>query len=41
MAVWDTGIGTVPEDQQRIFEKFQQAGNELTRTKKGLVWAWC
>jgi signal transduction histidine kinase len=33
--VIDTGVGIAPEDQERIFEKFRQAANPLTREYEG------
>jgi Na+/proline symporter/nitrogen-specific signal transduction histidine kinase len=33
--VTDNGIGIAPEDQERIFARFQQAGNTLTDKPKG------
>lgn len=33
--VQDTGIGIAPEDQERIFEKFQQADNSASRSYPG------
>jgi signal transduction histidine kinase/CheY-like chemotaxis protein len=35
ISVWDTGIGIAPEDQQRIFEEFQQVGKGLTGKTEG------
>jgi signal transduction histidine kinase len=35
VAVEDTGIGVAPEDQERIFEKFQQVGDTLTDKPRG------
>ncbi len=35
VAVADTGMGVAPEDQQRIFEDFQQADSSPTRTHGG------
>jgi len=33
--VSDTGIGNNPEDQERIFEEFQQAGSDYTKKAEG------
>lgn len=35
VAVWDTGVGIAEEDQQRIFEEFQQAEQGLTDKSEG------
>src|SRR5712692_8936570 len=35
IAVWDTGVGIAAEDQQRIFEEFQQVGKGLTEKPEG------
>ena len=35
IAVSDTGLGIAPEDQQRIFEEFQQVDSSSTRKKGG------
>ncbi|HEX2520617.1 MAG TPA: response regulator, partial [Terriglobia bacterium] len=35
IAVWDTGVGIALEDQQRIFEEFQQVGQGLTGKTEG------
>jgi signal transduction histidine kinase/DNA-binding response OmpR family regulator/HAMP domain-containing protein len=35
IAVWDTGVGIEPQDQQRIFEEFQQVAQGLTRKTEG------
>ncbi len=35
IAIWDTGIGIAPEDQQRVFEEFQQVGETLTGKPEG------
>ncbi len=35
IAVSDTGVGIAPEDQQRIFEEFQQVDTSSTRRKGG------
>ena len=35
ISVWDTGIGIKPEDQERIFETFEQVGSEDTRNQQG------
>src|SRR5499427_4906980 len=35
IAVWDTGVGIAPEDQQRIFEEFQQVGRGLAGKTEG------
>jgi len=33
--VWDTGVGIAVQDQERVFEKFQQVGDTLTGKPKG------
>jgi signal transduction histidine kinase len=35
ISVWDTGVGIAEQDQQRIFEEFQQAEQELTDKAEG------
>jgi signal transduction histidine kinase/CheY-like chemotaxis protein len=35
IAVWDTGVGIAPQDQQRIFEEFQQVGRGLSGKTEG------
>ncbi|MCK5362475.1 MAG: HAMP domain-containing histidine kinase, partial [Gammaproteobacteria bacterium] len=35
IAVWDSGVGIALEDQQRIFEEFQQAERGLTDKQEG------
>jgi len=35
IAVRDTGIGSAPEDQSRIFEEFQQARRQSERSREG------
>jgi signal transduction histidine kinase len=33
--VWDTGVGIAIQDQERVFEKFQQVGDTLKGKPKG------
>ena len=41
VAVTDTGVGIAPEDQERIFEKFQQVGDTLTDKPRGTGLGLC
>jgi signal transduction histidine kinase len=40
-SITDTGIGIAPEDQKRIFEKFQQVGDTLTDKPRGTGLGLC
>ena len=33
--MWDTGVGIAPENQERIFEEFQQVGGVYTEKREG------
>jgi signal transduction histidine kinase len=35
MSIADTGVGIAPEDQERVFEQFRQAGDTLTDKPRG------
>jgi signal transduction histidine kinase len=35
VAVHDTGPGIAPDEQEKLFEEFQQADNSITKTKGG------
>jgi signal transduction histidine kinase len=35
LTVADTGVGIAPEEQERVFEKFRQAANPMTREHAG------
>ena len=35
VSVADTGTGIAPEDQERVFEQFAQAGDTLSETPRG------
>lgn len=35
ITVWDTGIGIAPEDQERIFDEFQQVDSSFSREHEG------
>src|SRR5205085_10875691 len=41
VSVSDTGVGIAPEDQERIFEKFQQVGDTLTDKPRGTGLGLC
>jgi len=41
LRVCDTGAGVPPEQRERVFERFVQAGPEPTRSNRGLGLAFC
>ena len=40
IAVADTGIGIRPEDQQRIFNEFEQVDLLMAGNNRGRAWVW-